>query len=176
MLSGRIVKANTVKMERKAPLGLKAGRCVADSSHRFRCLAVGQATAARRAIHGADGGRLAYAVTWMRARPRCVGFEFTVGTSPITVTLLGRWVYGSSSGQHTVALYDSSGNALSGGAVTVYTSGQPSGQFLYVFALGARTHEAFLRKAETRASRGWPRVGRDGQCQRRNESGGKPPV
>ena len=62
---------------------------------------------------------------------RCEGFEFTVASSPLTATALGRWVYSGNNGLHTVALYDASGNALSGGSVSVNTSGQPAGQFVY---------------------------------------------
>lgn len=61
----------------------------------------------------------------------CVGFKFTIGGSPITVTDLGRWVVSGNSGTHTVYIVNGSTGALIvSGAVN--TSGATSGQYKYV--------------------------------------------
>src|SRR5438477_4185208 len=60
-----------------------------------------------------------------------VGFQFTVGAVPMTVSSLGRWVVSGNSGSHTVQLFNADGTAISGGSVTVNTAGQPAGQFAY---------------------------------------------
>ncbi len=58
-----------------------------------------------------------------------VGFYILVGSAPITVTDLGRWVVAGNSRQHAVSIYDSTCKSL--GSVTVNTSGAPSGAFIY---------------------------------------------
>ena len=60
-----------------------------------------------------------------------VGFQFTVGAVPMTVSSLGRWVVSGNSGSHTVQLFNADGTAISGGSVTLNTAGQPAGQFAY---------------------------------------------
>ncbi|MFA7342760.1 MAG: hypothetical protein WC003_00515 [Terrimicrobiaceae bacterium] len=61
-----------------------------------------------------------------------LGFKFTVGSSPITVTELGRWVVSGNTQTHTVKLVlASSGADVSGGSVSVATAGAPAGQFKY---------------------------------------------
>jgi hypothetical protein len=66
-----------------------------------------------------------------------VGFRFTVGSSNITVGELGRWVVSGNSGTHTVKLVlASTGADVSGGTVSIATSGATAGQFKYV-ALGS---------------------------------------
>jgi RHS repeat-associated protein len=60
-----------------------------------------------------------------------VGFQFTVGAVPMTVSSLGRWVVSGNSGNHTVQLFTATGTAISSGSVTVSTAGQPAGQFAY---------------------------------------------
>jgi hypothetical protein len=66
-----------------------------------------------------------------------VGFRFTVGSSNITVGELGRWVVSGNSGAHTVKLVlASTGADVSGGSVSIATSGATAGQFKYV-ALGS---------------------------------------
>ena len=58
------------------------------------------------------------------------GYEFTVGSSPITVTSLGRWVVAGNTGSHVVKLSTSSGD-VAGGSVTINTSGVTAGQYCY---------------------------------------------
>ena len=60
-----------------------------------------------------------------------VGFQFTVGAVPMTVSSLGRWVVSGNSGSHTVQLFNADGTAISGGSVTLNTAGQLAGQFAY---------------------------------------------
>jgi len=60
-----------------------------------------------------------------------IGFQFQVGSAPITVTELGRWVVSGNSGNHTVQLFNSNGTPVSGASVTVNTAGQTAGQFAY---------------------------------------------
>jgi hypothetical protein len=59
-----------------------------------------------------------------------VGFEFTVGSSPITVYSLGRWVAAGNSGTHAVSLVQVS-NGATVGTVTVNTAGATAGAFTY---------------------------------------------
>jgi hypothetical protein len=59
-----------------------------------------------------------------------VGYEFTVGSSPITVYSLGRWVATGNTGTHSVSLVQVS-NGATVGTVTVNTSGAPAGAFTY---------------------------------------------
>jgi len=60
-----------------------------------------------------------------------VGFQFQVGSAPLVVTELGRWVVSGNSGTHTVQLFNSVGTPLPGGSVTVNTAGQIAGEFAY---------------------------------------------
>ncbi|MGH7955545.1 MAG: choice-of-anchor Q domain-containing protein [Opitutaceae bacterium] len=60
------------------------------------------------------------------------GFKFTVGSSPMTVSELGRWVVAGNSQAHTVKLVvASTGANVSGGSVSIATAGAPAGQFKY---------------------------------------------
>lgn len=59
-----------------------------------------------------------------------VGFQFTVGSSPIQVTELGRWVLSGNASSHSVQLFNSDGTTL-GTPVTVNTAGKPPNQFTY---------------------------------------------
>jgi hypothetical protein len=56
-----------------------------------------------------------------------VGFEFVVGSSPLSVKELGRWVVPGNSGSHLVSLLNADGSAVPNGSVTVYTAGRPPG-------------------------------------------------
>lgn len=60
-----------------------------------------------------------------------VGARFAVGTSPIWVNELGRWVVSGNSGQHAVRLVNADGTDVPGGSVTVNTAGALTGQFKY---------------------------------------------
>ncbi len=60
-----------------------------------------------------------------------IGFQFQVGSAPLVVTELGRWVVSGNSGSHTVQLFNSVGTPVPGGSVTVNTAGQTPGQFAY---------------------------------------------
>ncbi|MCL5097609.1 MAG: hypothetical protein M1608_08790 [Candidatus Omnitrophica bacterium] len=59
-----------------------------------------------------------------------VGFQFTVADQPMTVTQLGRWV-ASQGGSHTVKVVNANGTDVTGGSVSVSTSGQPVGRYAY---------------------------------------------
>ena len=59
-----------------------------------------------------------------------VGFKFTVGSTPITVTQLGVWVYSGNVNTHVIGLYPGAcGAAL--GTVTVNMSGATAGDYLW---------------------------------------------
>ena len=60
-----------------------------------------------------------------------VGFQFTVGSSPLTLTGLGRWVVAGNSGTHTVVVSRASDGVWMG-SVSVSTSGAAAGAFTYV--------------------------------------------
>lgn len=59
----------------------------------------------------------------------CVGFQFTVGASNITLTGIGRWVTSGNSGSHLLYVTDTSGAVKA--SVTVNTSGATPNQYLY---------------------------------------------
>jgi hypothetical protein len=59
----------------------------------------------------------------------CIGFQFTVGASNITVTDLGRWVIAGNSASHVLTLQNIDGTPVS--SVSVNTSGAPTAQYLY---------------------------------------------
>ncbi len=59
----------------------------------------------------------------------CVGFVFTVGASPITVSELGRWVVSGNSQSHDLYLVNSAGAVL--GTVNVNMAGATPGTFKY---------------------------------------------
>ena len=60
------------------------------------------------------------------------GFKLQTGDTPVIVSALSRWVYSGNSGSHTVKLVTAStGTDLSGGSVTVNTSGASTNRFLY---------------------------------------------
>jgi hypothetical protein len=61
-----------------------------------------------------------------------LGFRFTVGSSPLTVSELGRWIRSGNTGTHTVKLVDAAtGLDVPGGSVSIATSGAPAGTFRY---------------------------------------------
>ena len=60
-----------------------------------------------------------------------VGFKFTVGSTPLIVSRLGRWVRSGNTNSHAVKLVASNGTDISGGTATVNTSGAAPGQFAY---------------------------------------------
>ncbi len=61
-----------------------------------------------------------------------VGYRFTVGSSPITVNQLGRWVVSGNTGTHSVKLVlASTGVDVPNGSVTITTSGAATGSFKY---------------------------------------------
>jgi RHS repeat-associated protein len=64
--------------------------------------------------------------------PGWVGLKFTVGAIPIQVTQLGRWIVSGNSQTHGVKLaYASTGADVTGGSVSINTSGKTPGQFAY---------------------------------------------
>jgi len=60
-----------------------------------------------------------------------VGLQFTVGSNPLTVSQLGRWVLAGNGQTHTVKLVDSKGVDIAGGSVSLNLSGKAAGQYLY---------------------------------------------
>jgi RHS repeat-associated protein len=60
-----------------------------------------------------------------------VGAKITVGTVPLVLTELGRWVISGNSQSHTVRLAHSDGSDVPGGSVSVNTFGAPTNQFKY---------------------------------------------
>jgi hypothetical protein len=61
-----------------------------------------------------------------------VGMRFTVGSSPLSVTSLGRMCVAGNSGQHTVKLVLATTNAdVPGGSVTINMAGCTPGQYAY---------------------------------------------
>jgi hypothetical protein len=60
------------------------------------------------------------------------GLKFTVGSTPLTIGYLGRWVRSGNNQNHVVKLVNAStGVDVSGGSVTVATSGMPAGDYAY---------------------------------------------
>ena len=59
------------------------------------------------------------------------GYKFTVGSSPIKISALGRWIVSGNTGSHVVKLSTDLGD-VAGGSVTINTSGATAGQFKYV--------------------------------------------
>lgn len=69
-----------------------------------------------------------------------VGFKFTVGSTPIRVTDLGRWVVSGNSGSHVVKLVRADDlTDVPNASATVNTSGKPAGQFAYAQLAGTVT-------------------------------------
>ncbi len=60
-----------------------------------------------------------------------VGMAVTVGSSPITVSSLGRMVVAGNSANHTVKLVNAAGVDVAGGSATVVTAGAAAGSFVY---------------------------------------------
>jgi len=61
-----------------------------------------------------------------------LGMKFTVGTSPLNVTALGRYVITGNSGTHTMKLVNASnGSDVPNGSVSIALSGATAGQFQY---------------------------------------------
>lgn len=60
-----------------------------------------------------------------------VGFEFTVGSSPIKVNQLGRWIVSANSGSHMIRLFNTAGAEVVNGFAILDTLGKASGQFAY---------------------------------------------
>lgn len=58
-----------------------------------------------------------------------LGFYFTVGASPITITALGRWVVAGNTQSHVLDLLDPSTNLIE--SVTLNTTGQTAGTYAY---------------------------------------------
>ena len=73
-----------------------------------------------------------------------VGMQFTVGSSPISVKELGRWIFSGNSQSHALKLFNGVGTGTALAQVTLNTSGQWTEQFAYaalspVVALAANT-------------------------------------
>jgi len=87
-----------------------------------------------------------------------LGFKFTVGSSPMTVSQLGRWVIAGNTGTHTVELVRASDNAVLG-SVSVNTAGATPGAFAYTalgtpVALAANT-AYYVASSETTGGDQW---------------------
>ena len=86
----------------------------------------------------------------------CVGFIFTVGASPITITALGRWVVSGNSGTHVVYITDGSTNIIA--SASINTSGATPGAYKYVAITPVVLTNAFtysVYSAETNAGDQW---------------------
>ena len=59
-----------------------------------------------------------------------MGFKFTVGGSPITVSSLGRWVLSGNTASHVMTVVQASSSTVVATG-TVNTSGAPTGTFTY---------------------------------------------
>ncbi len=86
-----------------------------------------------------------------------IGMKFTVGSSPITVSELGRWTSTGNNQSHDIKLYTASGSLL--GGVTVNASGATPGEFLYgtlgsPIILSAST-DYYLLSSETNLGDTW---------------------
>ena len=60
-----------------------------------------------------------------------VGFQFTVGSTPVTVYAVGRIVAPGNTGTHTVKLVNANGTDVPGGSASVATSGGTAGQYKF---------------------------------------------
>ncbi len=60
-----------------------------------------------------------------------VGMKITVGSSPLVLSALGRFVVAGNSGSHTVKIADSTGADVAGASVTIATAGKAAGSFAY---------------------------------------------
>jgi hypothetical protein len=58
--------------------------------------------------------------------------QITVGSAPLTVTQLGRYVAPGNAQAHVVTIYNSNSVPVVGGSATINTAGLTSGQFAYV--------------------------------------------
>src|SRR5260221_6631545 len=67
--------------------------------------------------------------------PGWVGFQLAIGSSPITVSELGRYVVSGNTGTHTLKIVRTDGTDVAGTSVSVATAGATAGQFKYA-ALG----------------------------------------
>ena len=62
--------------------------------------------------------------TVMAGDNRQVGMQFTVGSSPLTVTDMGRWMISGNSGTHVVTILDAANNTVVSATIT-NTTGLP---------------------------------------------------
>jgi hypothetical protein len=89
-----------------------------------------------------------------------VGLEFTVGSTPIKVSQLGRWVVAGNSATHKVKLVDAvTGLDVTGGAVSIDTSVAASGQYACVMLASpltlAANHPYYLLTQESYGGDFW---------------------
>jgi RHS repeat-associated protein len=68
---------------------------------------------------------------WRNNYSGWVGLRLQVGSSPLVVSALGRWVVSGNSGTHTIKLVRSDGTDVPGAAVSLNTAGAGAGQFQY---------------------------------------------
>lgn len=98
---------------------------------------VGLSTLLTVTIGSPSGGGTAYITNVVGASPRndyggWVGMRIVVGSSPITVTALGRWVLAGNAEVHALKLVDAStGLDLAGGVTQVNLNGAAPGSFQY---------------------------------------------
>ncbi len=75
-----------------------------------------------------------------------VGMTFTIGSSALTVTQLGRWVVAGNTQTHTVKLVNAATGAdVSGGTASVNTAGAAGGRYKYAALAGPVTLAANAR-------------------------------
>ncbi|HOW63933.1 MAG TPA: hypothetical protein PK256_01480 [Verrucomicrobiota bacterium] len=58
------------------------------------------------------------------------GLQFTVGSTPLVATYLGRWTVSGTTGAHTVQLFNANGQLLSG--TSINTASQPMNELAYI--------------------------------------------
>src|SRR5579872_1834357 len=88
-----------------------------------------------------------------------VGMEVTVGSSPITVSSLGRMIAVGNNANHVLKLVNAAGGDIAGGSATVVTSGVTPGTFVYAplvspVVLNANT-TYYLVSQESAGGDGW---------------------
>jgi hypothetical protein len=93
-----------------------------------------------------------------------VGMKFTVGSTPMTVTALGRVCVPGNSGIHTLKLLNAAtGVDVPGGSISVNMAGCTAGQFTYAALPGSvvltANNSYFLASGETAGGDQWYNVG-----------------
>ena len=87
------------------------------------------------------------------------GMAITVGSSPLTVSSLGRMVAAGNNANHVVKLANAAGGDIAGGSATVITAGATPGSFVYASLAGPVVLNAnttyYLVSQETAGGDSW---------------------